>query len=1757
MLELKGFTILEKIYASDNSEIYRAQRKHDSQLVILKLLKEEYPSLEKLSRFLHEHEILKLLNGEGTVVVYEIERYKNSFIILQEDGGQNLASYIAEKQRLQLTEAISLAIKITESLDKIHQHHIIHKDINPTNILRDPTTEKIRIIDFGISSTLSKENLEVFSINQLEGTLPYISPEQTGRMNRGIDYRSDYYSLGMTIYQMVTGELPFKSNDNLELVYSHIAKVPISPHDLDSAIPKPLSDIIMKLLAKTSEERYQSCYGLISDLQNCLFQLQKTGTLHDFPLATKDLSGRFQISEKLYGRESEIKFLLDKFTVITENGHSELMLVAGYSGIGKSSLVHEIHKPIVEKRGYFVSGKFDQLKRNIPYAPFVQALEGLIQQFLTESEGSVRAWKEKILMALGPNCGVLSEILPTLSKIIGQQPSVLPLGPTETQNRFIFVFQSFIEAVASHDHPLVIFLDDLQWVDLPSLKLLEALLAKPSINYLFIIGAYRDNEVTSVHPLMLTLESFQKDKINYETLTLQPLQVVHIQELLADTLSKDLEVVEALATICHAKTLGNPFFLNQFLRALCEENLIEFDTSRGIWHWLIDKIRNRKSTENVVDLVISNLQKLSNNACKLLTYAACIGNRFDLQLLSSLQNISPKETATILNEILQEGFVVPLDEAYRFISDNPNSNANYQFIHDRVQQAAYLLLTDDDKEKIHLEIAKTLLEKLSTEKQEEKLFDIVNQFNLGIDLIIKPQEKVELATLNLKAGRKAKSSAAYAVAFNYLQISANLLDENTWTTHYNLALPVYTELAEAAYLSDNFAESERVCDIILTKAHSVLDQVKVYETMIYTEIARNAPAKAVEISIEVLKKLGVKFPKNPRTHHVLLRLIKTKMLLMGKTNERLINLPSTNDAKMVAACNILSAAIAPAYFATPLLFPLFTLALFNLSIRHGYTKGTPASYASYGIILCGILGDIKNGYLFGQLAQQLVDHYHAVELESKISLMVNGFVLHWKDPFRNTLAPLLAAHLRGVETGDLEYSTYSAYFYMVCSFCAGVELTKISDDMRRFHEFAQSHHTHKPVVYSMTVLGQTVENLLGNNDDPSHVVGKYFNEETMIQEAINTNNRYGIYSLYVVKLILNYLFYKYEEAYKASLMVPVYVQSATGAAPIKVFNFYDSLNLLALYDKAAHNKKRHYIKMVSANQKKMKQWMKFSPENCANKYYLVEAELARVQNRVAEAEALYDKAIQYAKQNMFIQELALASELAAIFYLAQGKEMVAKGFIMDAHYSYAKWGAVAKLKHLETTYPMLLDQTQSITTSKSTQLTSSDYLDLASVMKATQTISRQIVLSDLLKQLMSFVIENAGAQKGYLLLEKNNEWVIEASAENNSIIVLQSLSIEKVVPLSVIQYVIHSKDCVLLDNPTQSKQFLSDPYIINKKPKSILSIPLLNQGVLSGILYLENNLMSGTFTKNRVDLLNLLSSQIVISIENARLYTNMTQLNRAYERFIPQEFLLALEKKNITEVRLGDQVQKDMTVMFCNIRNFTSISERLSPGENFAFVNNFLKQLEPVIKQYNGFIDKYIGDSIMAIYPTHTDDALDSAIEMLNILSDYNESHPEQAPIHIGIGLNSGLLMLGIVGGQDHMEGTVISDVVNVASRTERLTKTYHIALLITEDTYKRLRNPDKYAIRKLDNVIPKGKSRSIIIYEVFDNDIESLKFLKIQTKADFEQGVAYFYQNNFIDAEKTFISILRINPSDTASELYLQRCKDAIKNTVKQSDDH
>lgn len=1700
-----GYTVNPKpIYSGLYTIIFSGIKDNNHSNVVIKILKNEYPSPDEIARFKHEYEIAKIFEHEKDIVhVSDLERYENSYAIIMENiNNPSLADILEKEKKITLIQFLDLAIAATQALAHIHQNNIIHKDINPSNIMYNLAKNELKIIDFGLSANLPKERAEIVSPNVLEGTLAYLSPEQTGRMNRGIDYRTDYYSLGVTFYQALTGKLPFESKEPLELVHYHIAVVPQTPHEIDNSIPQAVSNIIMKMLSKKAEDRYQNANGLLADLNNCRDQLHNTEKIDLFPLGTQDIFSRFQIPEKLYGREHEITKLLEAYDQITK-GNINLMLVSGYSGIGKSALVHEIHKPIVKKHGYFISGKFDQFKHNIPYAAVTEALEEFVKQILTEPDDRITMFRNKVLNAVEDNGQVIVEVIPSLIKLIGTQPAVLELGPTESQNRFSYVFQNFIKALAKAEHPLAIFLDDLQWADTPSLKLIETLLTSSDCSYLIIIGAYRSNEVTPAHPLMLTLEELKKRNVEYSTIELGPLQLEHVTSLLSDTLHQTKDEVNSLSNICYEKTSGNPFFLIQLLITLYKEQLIEFDINKNKWTWNLQNIKEKGITDNVVYLMINKIRELSPETQKDLQYAACIGNKFNLDLLAYISNKKPEQILIELQEALQEGYIISHGDAYRAVL--------YEFAHDRIQQAANELIPKEELPQIHIKLARILINKTSKDKLDDIIFDIANHYNIAIDKIISSideNEKHQIAEINLQASKTSKLAAAFEPALQYAENGIKCTNESMWDSDYQFMFDLYSEATETSYLSSKYDLTEKYAAESLKHTRTDPHRLAIIQTQVYSNVSQMKQSVAVNLVRDTLEQLGIHLPKKPSLFHILTAVIKTKFLLFGKRIPDLLFLPEMTDLTKKAIIRLITSVISSAYQANPNMLPLFVCTNVALSLRYGNTLGSAYSYTFYGVISCTKLGEIDNGYQFGELAIKLTDKLNDEEGKTKVIFANYAFIKHWKDPLLEALPKAIENFKRGLDDGDLEYGCYSISLSIMYGYFAAKPL---EDLITRSGPYISYMDKLQQIVNSnfLSIVRQAMLNLFQVRQDPDLLQGESFDELKTVPICVQANDRTALCLIYFHKLILHFLFDRTDQLTNYIEESDKYIESLLGFIFVPVQNFYKALSFLRLYSMTNSKiKKINYLKAVKTIERKFKKWAYFSPSNHLHKYLLIQAEILwHVYKNTEKAAKLYDQAIELAKKNEYLNEEAIANELAAKFYLAQGNEKFGKLYIIDARHCYLLWGAKAKVAQLDEKYSQLLTKLRTeisvsgipttVSTSSSDR-TVSNMLDLNTIQKSSQAISSTIVLSDLLKRLMSIVIENAGAQKSYLLLKKQKNYVIEAegNVEQKEPKVLQSIEISpNILPISIINYVIHAKESVVLDNAIKSEQFMNDSYIIDKQPKSILCMPLLNQGKLSGILYMENNLTEAAFTKDRIDVLNLLSSQIAISIDNARLYSNTKKLNekliilnQAYERFVPQDFLSLLEKKSIVDVDLGDHVQETMSVLFTDIRNFTTRSEKMTPQENFNFINSFLSCIGPIIRKHHGFVDKYIGDAIMALYPRKPDDALQCALEMQSALREYNKLHSDQEPVQIGIGINTGLLMLGTVGEANRMNATVISDAVNIASRIESLTKTYQAPILISEDTFKHLTNPARYQIEMADDkVLAKGKTKTIAIYKVIE----------------------------------------------------------------------
>ena len=1550
MQAIEGYELKEKINSNSEIEVYRALDKLDKKPVILKSIpiqNEFHPSIINLK---NEFDILKYLTSDVILKVYSFQRYATGFLLAYEDsGGISLKEY-ADDKKIPIDKFYEIAIRLAEILSEIHRKKVIHKDIKPENIIINPNNMDVKLIDFGISTRLSKEETKWTAANVLEGSIQYISPEQTGRMNRSVDYRSDFYSLGVTFYLLLTGKLPFENTDLLELVHAHLAKTPRLPHEIDPKVPISISKIVEKLMAKTAENRYQTALGLKYDLELA----RDTDPSQSIVIGSKDLSDEFKIPQKLYGRAEDILDLIQAFSEVHESGNSELMLISGYSGVGKSSLVKEINKPITASKGFFLSGKYDQYNRNLPFSAIIQVFTNLIRLFLTESPESIEMWKTKILSALGTNGKVVTDVIPELEFIIGEQPVVAELGAQENSNRFYLVFQNFIKVFASFEHPLAIFLDDLQWADSASLGLIKNLMLDASVKYLFLMLAYRNNETDGSHPFNLMLDAIKKEGVIPKVIDLQPLSVEHVNELLRDSLFSKSEEVSSFAELVFQKTGGNPFFITELLKQLTKEESISFDYDNGRWKWDIVKIKSTKISENVVELLIGRIQKLSQKTQNILKLASCIGNNFELATLSLINNAWPQDTKRDLAETIKEELIYPVGDNYRLVdsmgSDIKDMKRNYEtakkiaykFQHDRVQQASYELIGVEEKKQLRLKIGRILLK---NEGWEENLFDIVNHLNIGSELITDEAEKKHLIELNLQAGKRAKVSTAYKPALEYLTQAHKLVNsyDDPWVKYYNLNMNVSKELAEVEYLNGNFESSEKLINIILSQAKTDIEKGEAYNMLMVQYTVEGKFDKALPTVIEALKPLGLTLPKENFQTIIEEETEEVNKNLGNRSITSLLDEPMMKNPTMEMAVKLLMNTITTAYNIAIELFPVICLKMVNIFLKHG---NLPESYgySAYGIMLAG-KGEYKTAFAYSLLSQKISEKFAS---KSGIAKAAN-ILANYANPWNNHLKLSDKINRDGIQaaldSGEFMHGGYSALHIMVNSFYTGKPILAVMEDLPRMLDF--SVHA-KNVMAIDTILGVEIilANANGKATDKKIFQSKSYTETQYLDLCNLHQSMYPITIYKIMKCQMLFLYEMHSEMREGILESEKMLPFISGINSVAEHNFYYSLILCALYKDANKEERTKYLSQVKANQKQMKIWAESCAENFLHKYLLIEAEIARIEYKNWKAAKLYDESILEARKNEFTQNEAIANELAAKFWLKKKNHRFAQNYFLEAYKCYEGWGAIRKCEDLIEKYsnyiteqkiPYDFSKTLSGTltissqtgTSSSTQLHTTNTLDLQSVLKSSSVISGEIKIESLLNKIMSIVIENAGAQRGVLLLKKDRKLYVEAegSISSDAVRVMTNIPLEQYgeIASSVVYYVERTKENRVLSNALSDEKFNKDLYISKNQIKSILCAPIMKQGELTGVLYLENNLSTGAFTADRLQVVNVLSSQAAISIDNALLYANMEQKVRDRTKELAEtNDQLAEKNQHIT-----DSINYAKTIQEAILPSKTAISNTL------------------------------------------------------------------------------------------------------------------------------------------------------------------------------------------------------------------------------------
>jgi len=1436
--------------------------------IVIKTLNHPFPSKNDIQRFRNEYGILEGVELEGVRKVIDYQQESNTYQLRFEYvEGKTLSQYL-ESKSLSIIQLISLFVELSKVIGRIHQAGIIHKDLNPNNIIISPD-EKIYLIDFGISSKFTLKQPKLGNPEKLEGTLSYISPEQTGRMNRSVDYRTDLYSLGVILYEALAQQLPFQMPNAMDLVYAHIAEKPLAPHEISPKVPKILSQITLTLLAKNPKKRYQSTTGLIFDLQKSKRYLAKNQKDILFKLRSNDFSGKLQIPEKLYGRDKEIKTILDAFQRVLA-GSIELTVVAGYSGTGKSVLVNETHRPLTSTKGYFVEGKFDQFQRNIPFSAWIQIFENFIDLLLMESDRTLDYWRNLILGAVGNQGAVLTEMIPNLETVIGEQPPVPKVTGQEAQNRFNHVIQNFVRAITNENHPLILFIDDLQWADLASLDLLKTLVTDTENTHFLCVGAYRDNEVPPTHPLVSTLKEIQETTFNLNQIFIGNLDQKAVLEMLSETLQYPQDAkLETLNQAILSKTQGNAFFTHQFLKNLYEEELLHFSFEDKAWHWDNDRIIQADFTDNVVDFMIKKVGKLPKNTQVLLELAACIGSRFDLDTLKIIAE--KDQVVSDLEKAILEGLIFPID------------NNEYKFVHDRIQQAAYSLIDDENKNAVHLKVGQLLLEDTPEDELQDRIFDIVPHFNRGKYLLHKYEEIVQLAELNLLASDKAIGAIAYDSALNMLQGLLGIIPKQQfWETHFSLLFSIYNNKAICEYRLGVFEDSQRDYEVLQKKAQTPTQIGKIYGEAVYLHTTMNQYFRAIDLAREGLAMLGMDFPKQITMEILGGEFAKVNDSLAGRKIKDLVHLEEMKDPQKTAPFGILNMVIPPTWLAMPEGFAWSTLQMVDLSQKYGNNPFSSFGYAIHALLLSGQPAQYQSGLEYGELAIELNKKYPNVFVKGTIHFFFNCFVQHWKRHKKYNIPLHQVAHQGCSEGGAYVYGVYNVIFYFFQPFHSDISLSEVEEKFQDFLPFVEKIND-QDVLGVLKLLLQLIKNFHQTTYHPLVLDDENFTDENYFAELQERNYGNGLCYYYFVKMMLYYTYESYDKALEMAEKLKPYYVYTYGLYHQALYHFYYALILAKVYPSEGIYKQNKIRQNLDEQLSILKNWAENCPENYLHKYQLVKAEIAQLEGGDwYDIFCLYEEAIRNAQKSEFKAQIAMANELLAN-HLSKEKPVMAQGYLLQAYQLYKQWGATAKVMHIEQSHPELFRQilpiNPAVTHMTQTIVANSQDFDVETVLKATQSLSKKLDLEELLQEMLLLLTKNSGANKIVLLHNEEGIWYVEADQEEgkNLIDEPQLFGKYKNIPKQLISYVLRSQEAVLRDDISKDSTFEKDQYIQEKQSKSVLAVPIIRQSELVAVIYLENSLNTGVFHQRRYDLVNALATQLAISIDNTLLYQNMAQ----------------------------------------------------------------------------------------------------------------------------------------------------------------------------------------------------------------------------------------------------------------------------------------
>lgn len=1532
-LTLEGYTIEDVLDEGTTSTVFRARDIRHGRSVVIKTFSDAYPSADAVARMEHEFELGKNLRAPHVVAYHDLLAYASSRALVVEDFGAESSANVVRQGPLDLRTFLGFARQAALGLGELHAANIVHRDVSPGNVFWNRRGGQLKLGDLGLATRIPRSKEAVVNPNHLQGTLAFIAPEQTGRMNRAVDFRTDFYSLGATLWFWLTGAPPFVEADAMALIHAHIAKAPPDLRRLRPDVPEAVAAIIYRLLAKTAEERYQSAAGIAADFERCLSALEKDGAIEPFELGQHDEARRFRLSEKLYGREKEVARLLETFERVAD-GRAELLLVRGLSGIGKSMLVSEVHKPMLARRAYMATGKYDQLGMTDPLSGIVQALRELVRQILSEPEDQVASWRDAVLGAVGDNARILTQLIPGLESVVGGQPDLLELGAVEARARFESTLLQFIQVTATARHPLVLFLDDLQWVDPASLRVLEQLLTSPDTKHALVICAYRDNEVPASHPFALAVAKIEAQHVPTSVMTLSPLALDDVGAFIGDSLGRDAADVKPLAELVLRKTGGNPFYVTQFLLSLADDQLLAYDDSRRQWDWDMGRIADRAVIESVVELMVGKIGRYDAQARSLLSLASCMGNRFDLETLATVAATDAGAAARGLWEPLRDGLIYEVQgelESRRPGSEvgttAPVETVGYEFAHDRVQEAAQRGIPDGDREKVHLGIGRLLLERSAAADREERVFDIVNHLNIGRALIESAGERDRLARLNLRAARAAKAATAFDGALGYVRVAMELLPAGSWESDFDFTYALHRERVDSEFLAGNFDEATSFFEFTKQKVTQPAQLADLYQLMIRILLQRDRVVDATNIGLEGCRALGLAYPEDAAAQGALIAadLKAFDEYMKDNTIDEMLNRPLMEDPAVAQLLGMLHELWAAALMSGNGNVVVWSaIKTVTLSLDHGNSKFTAAGYIAMSHVL-SLNKRIAEADAIGRLAMELARRFDDSFIIPKVNNTYCNFTNHFVHHMRECLPLYEESYRHALLGGDTWWGAWAVGWLRVARLVCGFPLHETLAIQEKFHDYIVRSR-YKPLEFYSHMDRQIILNFMGRTVDPLSFTSDDYDESEYLTYFQETGFGLGSHLHWIYKAIVHWMNGAHDATPALLDEADKHVGFITLTMPWIDHYFFSPLCAAQHVGSADPARDAWAREKMQAHLAQLREWEVTGKENFTHRAALVEAEWQRVSGNDATAVQWYQKAIDAARKYEYLHHEAMANELAARHHLAQGRDQAAVGHLLEAQLLYSRWGGTRKAQQLEEEFPRVLGRQRrpdsfagaadfaSISSGRSVGL---EAVDLGTVLKASTAISAELNLARLIDRLMKIAMENAGAQKGVLILEHESGATVEAlaSVDDDHLGALQGtpLADSAEVPHAIVAHVRRTDQPVVLDDAGAS-EFSADPYVKRHRVKSVICLPVIKQQRRLAVLYLENDRATAAFPPRHVALLGMICSQAAAAIENARLYDTLEQtVERRTKQLAETNMQLALGNKELEEK--NQQILQQQTML--------------------------------------------------------------------------------------------------------------------------------------------------------------------------------------------------------------------------------------------------